>query len=269
MFSDLPIIKRFQPSKILAIGLLASSSIMAAQAGNMFVYKDSSGQVLLTNVNPTGSFDKFTQKVKATYYPSSTYTGVATSDSSANDYSNYAASNSSSKNSAYDHYITASANRNGVDAGLMKAMMHAESSFNPQARSHAGAQGLMQLMPATASRFSVNNPWNPSENIEGAAKYIAWLSKRFDGNLEHVVAGYNAGEGNVDKYGGIPPFKETRNYVKKVMKRYNNQYKNDMSLRGSTGFNPTLANNTGAQRVGYNRYGTINNYTKSAYDALR
>ena len=159
-------------SPILLSALALSSFSVAANAGNMYIYKDKGGQVLLTNVNPSGNFDKFTKKVKVTYYKDSkTYD----SSSSSNSYGSSAASNSGSRN-AYDSYIRASAERHGVDPGLMKAMMHTESAFNPNARSPVGAQGLMQLMPATARRFKVSNPWNPADNIEGSAKYIAWLT---------------------------------------------------------------------------------------------
>lgn len=124
----------------------------------------------------------------------------------------------------YDSLIAKSAARNGVDPALMKAMMHTESGFNPNARSPVGAQGLMQLMPATARRFGVVNPNDPAQNIEGGARYLAYLNKKFKGDQTKVIAAYNAGEGNVAKYGGIPPFKETRDYVSKVKGRYS-QYK--------------------------------------------
>lgn len=281
--------KLLSRSAKFAIGTaLISSSILAAHAGNMYIYKDNSGQVLLTNVNPSGNFDKFTKKVKVTYYPSSdssnnySSSGGSSAFTSPSTYSGYGSPSGSSRRDAYDDHIRTSAARHGVDPALMKAMMHTESAFNPNARSPVGAQGLMQLMPATARRFKVRNAWSPSENIEGAAKYIAWLTKRFNGRIEHVVAGYNAGEGNVDKYGGIPPFKETRNYVKKVLGRYNSLYKNDAGLMGasSTAFNGTAS----IQRVGYNGTNTAqptiqrssfatssNSYsqTQEAFDALR
>lgn len=202
-----------------------------AHAGNMYVFKDSKGQVLLTNVvsnnRPVGdNFSKFTQKVKVTYYPD---TNVHTYNNWGSNEQAVPASGSKNRN-AYDALIVASALRHGVDPALMKAMMHTESGFNPNARSPVGAQGLMQLMPATAKRFDVMNAWNPAENIEGAAKYIKYLKNRFS-NIQHVIAGYNAGEGNVSKYGGIPPFRETRDYVQRVLSRYNNLYRNEPSLR--------------------------------------
>ena len=255
-------------SPIVLTAATLSALVTTAHAGNMYIYKDKGGQVLLTNVNPSGNFDKFTKKVKVTYYrDSQSYDNAAPSSGQ---YGRSAASNSSNRN-AYDSYIRASAARHGVDPALMKAMMHTESAFNPNARSPVGAQGLMQLMPATARRFSVSNPWNPAENIEGSAKYIAWLLRRFNNNVEYAVAGYNAGEGNVDKYGGIPPFKETRNYVQRVMSRYHTLYKNDASL---TGGSMTASNTVPKANIRTVSYSTSNNtagssYSNSAYAALR
>ena len=104
----------------------------------------------------------------------------------------------------------------GVDAALIRAVMHAESWFQPDAVSHAGAQGLMQLMPATAQRFGVANVFDPLDNITGGAAYLAWLLQEFEGDLTRVIAAYNAGENAVRRHGGIPPFPETREYVRRV-----------------------------------------------------
>jgi soluble lytic murein transglycosylase-like protein len=118
--------------------------------------------------------------------------------------------------SAYQAEIAAASREFGVEEAILRAIMHAESSYNPMALSHAGAQGLMQLMPATARRFGVTDSYNAGQNIRGGAQYLAWLLKRFNGNLTLAAAGYNAGEGAVDRHGGVPPYKETQRYVQRV-----------------------------------------------------
>jgi len=117
---------------------------------------------------------------------------------------------------AYNAEVAAAAREYGVDEAIVRAIIHAESAFNPKALSRVGAQGLMQLMPATARRFGVSNAFDASQNIRGGVQYLAWLLKRFDGNLTLAAAGYNAGEGAVDKYDGVPPYKETQRYVQRV-----------------------------------------------------
>ena len=105
----------------------------------------------------------------------------------------------------------------GVDPTLVRAVIHAESAFRPDAVSPKGAGGLMQLMPATAARFDVTDRFNPEDNIAGGVAYLALLLDMFQGDRELAVAAYNAGEGAVKRYGGIPPYEETRTYVKRVM----------------------------------------------------
>lgn len=117
---------------------------------------------------------------------------------------------------AYQAEIAAAARDYGVDEAIVRAIIHAESSFNPMALSHAGAQGLMQLMPATARRFGVSNSYDAGQNIRGGVQYLAFLLKRFNGNLTLAAAGYNAGEGAVDRHGGVPPYQETQRYVVRV-----------------------------------------------------
>jgi hypothetical protein len=117
---------------------------------------------------------------------------------------------------AYAPEISAAARMYGVDEALVRAIIHAESDYNPNAVSYKGAQGLMQLMPATASRFGVQNPFAAAENINGGVQYLSFLSKRFNGDVRLIAAAYNAGEGNVDRYGGVPPFAETQRYVERV-----------------------------------------------------
>lgn len=116
----------------------------------------------------------------------------------------------------YVKYFEEAAEKTGVDIELLKAVAAVESGFNPSAVSPAGAMGIMQLMPQTAKEMGVDDPFNPRENILGGAKYLKKLLDMF-GDVELAIAAYNAGPGNVQKYGGIPPFEETQNYVKKVM----------------------------------------------------
>lgn len=117
---------------------------------------------------------------------------------------------------AYDAEIRAAARLHGVEEAIVRAIIHAESSFNPNALSRVGAQGLMQLMPATARRFGVSNAFDPTQNISGGVQYLSWLLKRYNGDLTLAAAGYNAGEGAVDRYKGVPPYSETRRYVERV-----------------------------------------------------
>ena len=117
---------------------------------------------------------------------------------------------------AYRDEIAAAARQHGVDEAIVRAIIHAESAYNPNALSRAGAQGLMQLMPGTARRFGVSNAFDAKQNIQGGVQYLAWLLKRFNNNLTLAAAGYNAGEGAVDKYNGVPPYSETQRYVQRV-----------------------------------------------------
>lgn len=107
-----------------------------------------------------------------------------------------------------------------LDPALVLEVVRAESNFNPRARSHKGALGLMQLIPATARRFGVKDPLDPVQNLRGGMAYLRWLLQRFDGDLRLTLAGYNAGEAAVERHGGVPPYNETRAYVSKILARY-------------------------------------------------
>jgi soluble lytic murein transglycosylase-like protein len=124
---------------------------------------------------------------------------------------------SSRKSAPYDAAINEHARRQGVAADLVRAVIQVESAFNPSAVSNKGAIGLMQLMPATAQELGVSNPFDPDQNIRGGVTYLKQLLNRYDQKVELALAAYNAGIGNVAKYGSkVPPFRETRNYVDKI-----------------------------------------------------
>lgn len=116
----------------------------------------------------------------------------------------------------YDHIISQAASLYNLPEKLIKSVIKQESNFNPEATIYAGATGLMQLMPATAKSLGVDDATNPKQNIMGGSKYLSQMMARYDGDIQVALAAYNAGPGNVDKYKGIPPFKETQNYVQKV-----------------------------------------------------
>ena len=230
------------------------STVSTTYAGQtIYQFKDTNGTTLLTN-RKKAEYNHL-KVVKATYYP----------DSNIHSYSNWGASEASvlpsySRNkNAFDQLIRQAAQHHGVSEGLVKAIMHTESGFNIHARSPVGAQGLMQLMPATARRFNVSNAYDPQQNIFGGVKYLSWLLKRFNGDTRLAIAAYNAGEGNVDKYGDVPPFRETRDYVKRVTSRYQNLYASGLGtplseskgntpsgqvLAQSTNYSPNISNST-------------------------
>ena len=112
------------------------------------------------------------------------------------------------------------ASKYDVDPALVAAVMETESRFRSGARSQVGAQGLMQLMPRTGRWMGAKNLYDPEQNVDAGARYLSYLNERFDGNLKNTIAAYNAGEGNVRRYNGVPPFHETRTYVTRVMSRY-------------------------------------------------
>jgi soluble lytic murein transglycosylase-like protein len=123
-----------------------------------------------------------------------------------------------------DWIIYRAGDRQGVDPRFIHAVIKQESRYNPKAVSGVGAQGLMQMMPATAKRFGLKDPFDPAANVEAGTKYLKFLLKRFNGDVSLALAGYNAGEGSVDKYKGVPPYSETQNYVKKISATYGKSY---------------------------------------------
>lgn len=210
----------------LALAAVAEALLSpSAMAGNIYKFRDQNGNILFTNMvnsnkHPQGtSFMQYNVLEKVTWY----------ADTNVHAYRNWGGDESAvfpsfSKNkNKFDELIASAADVHGVDKGLVKAVIHTESGFNPGALSKPGAQGLMQLMPATAKRYHVAAPFDPAQNINAGTKHLRYLINRFK-DLELALAAYNAGERNVEKYNGIPPFAETQDYVKRVMSRYQKLY---------------------------------------------
>lgn len=154
-----------------------------------------------------------------------------------------ASPSSASDNTQYDNLINSAAAKYNVDPNLVKAVMKQESTFNPNATSSAGAQGLMQLMPGTASDMGVTNAYDPAQNIDGGTKYLSQLSTQFNGDTSKTIAAYNAGPGAVEKYGGVPPYEETMNYVNIVTKNYQ-EYSASNPQSSSSSSGSSLGGNT-------------------------
>jgi hypothetical protein len=178
---------------VLALLLIAIPSRSAAQ---IYSWRDDSGTLVVSN-KPRGDHGEMT-----TYQVQGSKSVRAARPAIAR--------------RRFDDAIADQATRHGVSADLVRAVIQAESAFNPIAVSSKGAMGLMQLMPATARELGVSDPFHPEQNISGGVRYLKSLLTRYGDNVELALAAYNAGPGNVEKYGDVPPFAETRRYVKKV-----------------------------------------------------
>lgn len=189
------------------VGAMAIDALIAAKNAGT-VSSDTVQQIL--SVQPQNTSDTSTQ---TTVSPDTETSDISQAVSSSNTVSAPADLNT---------YFEEAAEKYNVDANLLKAIAKQESNFNPSARSSAGAMGIMQLMPSTAKSLGITDAYNAHDNIMGGAQVIAQNLKKYNGDVSLALAAYNAGSGNVDKYGGIPPFKETQNYVKKVLAYYQN-----------------------------------------------
>lgn len=199
-----------QRTKIFFAALLFCCPL-AANA-DIYQYTDKSGVLHFTNVNGGGKNHK---RVRTEPERGNAPASPRAKSSSS------ASLSSSNVPSAYMDIIDSACNRHGVDPSLVHAIVKVESDFNPYALSRKGAMGLMQLMPQTAVEMNVKNSFNPVENIDGGVRYLRYLIDRYEGNLSLALAAYNSGETAVKRWGTIPPFKETQNYVQRILKIYN------------------------------------------------
>lgn len=203
-----PAMKRF--SALLLAGIFCFSA--AAQAAVVYKYKDGKGTTVYTNKRPAGVAVKTIFVYCPACDPASkvdwTTTGLNVQ--------------------AYRDEVLHTAGTHGIDPALVRAIMHAESAFNPNALSKAGALGLMQLMPGTASDFGVSDRQDPVQNIRGGVAYLRFLMDMFDGNADLVTAAYNAGQNAVLRHAGIPPYEETQVYVQRVAVLYK-RYRDEMA----------------------------------------
>lgn len=191
---------------LLTAALLACAAPVPA-AADIYQYTDRNGTVHFTNVGGGRNH----KRVKSE--PSRTGESAGSSGGSIISSSNIP--------SDYLEIIDKACSRHGVDPSLVHAVVKVESDFNPYAVSRKGARGLMQLMPRTALIMNVKNAFDPTQNIDGGVKYLKQLIDRYEGNLSLALAAYNSGETAVKKWGTIPPFRETQNYVRRILKLYN------------------------------------------------
>jgi soluble lytic murein transglycosylase-like protein len=181
---------------------------MPVVAGTIYVYAAPDGSKLITD-RPKASDYRLIRKYHTVFDG-----GDSDSTETAND---IWAADASATRSRFDPLIERIARAHSVDSALVKAVVHAESSFNPRAVSHKGATGLMQLMPATADRYGVDDILDPEQNVDGGVRYLRDLLRMFRQDTRLAVAAYNAGENAVLRYQGVPPYNETRHYVQRVL----------------------------------------------------
>jgi hypothetical protein len=183
-------------------------------SADIYQYTDQDGVIHFSNVGVSNGkkFKKVKSETNRPQYPTTTSNAGSRA---------YRQRDTQNVRTSYSDTINNACDRHGVDPALVHAIVKVESDFNPYALSSKGAMGLMQLMPQTAIDMNVRNTFNPHENIDGGVRYLRYLIDRYAGNLSLALAAYNAGETAVKKWGTVPPFPETQNYVQRVLRIYN------------------------------------------------
>jgi soluble lytic murein transglycosylase-like protein len=192
---------------VILLMLVSFTFSSPSLAGSVYVYETPNGNRLITDVERFGDEYSLIKEYRTTPYRNAPYEPAPWT--------------ARTIQSRYDGLINEVAATHKMEPALVKAVVHVESAFDPFAISRAGAMGLMQLMPETASRYSLSrDQFDPRRNITAGVTHLSELVQQFDGNIRFALAGYNAGSGAVKKYNGIPPYSETQNYVERVMKLY-------------------------------------------------
>jgi soluble lytic murein transglycosylase-like protein len=193
----------------LVLLLTAAASLCgSATQAQIAKVSDESGRLFFVNEEPPNLLKATTRKPRGIFLPAQpSFTG------------NSRPAVDMDRDGA-EKLVREAAERHKVDPALVRAVIETESNWNPSARSHKGALGLMQLIPTTAQRFGVNDMFSPQQNVDAGVKYLKTLLERYNGNLEMALAAYNAGEGAVDRAHGVPAYRETRDYVQKVQNAY-------------------------------------------------
>jgi hypothetical protein len=197
-----------------ALWLGVSPGADAGGRNNYYKYRDAEGRLHISNVRRSKGNWKLWKSFEGSGGP------AVASGGGSRHRSHRPVNLSGARYHRYDTYIRGAANRYQLPEALVRAVVHTESNYNPQAVSRVGAMGLMQLMPSTAKYLGVDDAFNPRQNIYGGTKYLRLLANRFNGDMVLVIAGYHAGAGAVQKYGGVPPYESTRAYVRAVLRRY-------------------------------------------------
>ncbi len=198
-------------------GLAGAASPARAERNNYYAYTDANGVMHITNVPGRSRGDWSLYKTLEGSAGDDVARGRAAGRTEG---ARAPVRADSERLHRYDSFIRAASQRYQLPESLLRAVVHTESNYHPQAVSRAGAVGLMQLMPKTAKALGVRDAYDPGQNLHGGARYLRLLANRYDGDMVLVLAAYNAGAGNVEKYGGVPPFAETRAYVRSVLRRY-------------------------------------------------
>lgn len=193
---------------------LVSPGADAGGRNNYYKYRDAEGRLHISNMRRAKGDWKLWRSFEGSGGPAAAHSPGSRPKS------RRAVNLSGARYHRYDTFIRGASSRYQLPEALVRAVVHTESNYNPQAVSRVGAMGLMQIMPSTAKYLGVDKPFDPRQNIYGGTKYLRLLANRFNGDMVLVIAGYHAGAGAVQKYGGVPPYESTRAYVRAVLRRY-------------------------------------------------